>query len=136
MTVTSKSGNVEASAPHWLEWATGIISMLLIIGMIGWIAGEAIFQQQTSPAFRSEVVATHEVDGGFRVEFEIFNDGTSTAAAVEVRGELAGPGQPTETAETTFDYVPARSSSKGGLIFTQNPSGGVIRIRAVGYTEP
>ncbi|MCF6370278.1 TIGR02588 family protein [Rhizobium halophilum] len=136
MTVTSKSRSTESTQPHWLEWLVGAVSAVLIIAMTGWIAGEAILHQETAPEFRVENLATQVVKDGFRVEFEIFNDGTSTAAAVKVRGELIRGGQVTETAETTFDYVPGRSSSRGGLFFSQSPAGGDIRIRALGYTEP
>jgi uncharacterized protein (TIGR02588 family) len=136
MTVTSKSKSIEAAEPHWLEWLVGVVSALLIIAMTGWIAGEAVLHQETAPEFRAEILAMQVVRVGFRVEFEIFNEGTSTAAGVKVRGELISGGQATETAETTFDYVPGRSSSRGGLFFSQNPAGGDIRIHALGYTEP
>jgi uncharacterized protein (TIGR02588 family) len=76
------------------------------------------------------------VKDGFRINFEIFNDGTSTAAAVQVRGELLQDGRPAETAEASFDYVPGQSSSRGGLLFTQDPQDREISIRAIGYTEP
>lgn len=136
MTMSSKSRSIEAAAPYWLEWVTGLLSILLVLGMIGWIATEAILHPKTAPEFRSEILAIRAVKDGFRVEFEIFNDGTATAAAVEVRGELMEEDGSTETAEATFDYVPARSSAKGGFVFAQNPEERSIRIRAVGYTEP
>jgi len=76
------------------------------------------------------------VAGGFRVEFELFNDGSTTAAAVEVRGELMGGGAASEAAQVTFDYVPGKSSARGALLFAEDPAGRDIRIRAIGYTEP
>lgn len=136
MTVSSRSGNMEAAAPHWLEWATGAISTLLVLAMIGWIAGQALLQPKTAPELRSEISAIRPVKNGFLVEFEVFNDGTSTAASVEVRGEMMEGDRPAEVAQATFDYVPGQSSARGGFLFVQNPDGRDIRIRAVGYTEP
>ncbi|HEV7436788.1 MAG TPA: hypothetical protein VGO22_18265, partial [Pseudorhizobium sp.] len=77
MTVTSKSKSIEAAEPHWLEWLVGVVSALLIIAMTGWIAGEAVLHQETAPEFRAEILAMQVVRVGFRVEFEIFNEGTS-----------------------------------------------------------
>src|SRR5688572_10493179 len=109
MTTSSKSHNIEASEPNWLEWVTGIVSTLIVLGIIGWIAGQAIVEQETPPEFRSETLATQAVAGGFRVDFEIFNDGSTTAAGVEVRGELMEAGNPVGDAQVTFDYVPGKS---------------------------
>lgn len=136
MTVTSKSHHTEASKPDWLEWVTGVISALLVLCIIGWIAGQAILDQDTPPEFRTEILATQAVKGGFRVEFEIFNDGSITAAAVEVRGELMNGGSTIEDAQVAFDYVPGKSSARGALLFAEDPAGRDIRIRAIGYTEP
>ena len=136
MTVSSRSGNIEAAAPHWLEWVTGVFSTLLVLTMIGWIAAQAILQPDTPPDFRSEMSAIGPVKDGFLVEFEIFNDGTSTAASVEVRGELTEADRPAEVVQATFDYIPGKSSVRGGFLFAQNPEGRDIRIRAIGYTEP
>jgi len=136
MTTTSKKRHTETQQPHWVEWLTGIVSAALVLGMIAWMAGEALFQQDVAPSFRSQVVATAAVEGGHRVEFEISNQGTSTAAAVVVRAELIEAGRSVEAAEVTFDYVPGKSTVIGGVIFSQNPAGLDIRLAAVGYTDP
>lgn len=136
MTITSKSRHTESSKPDWLEWATGIVSALLVLGIVGWIAGQAMLHQETPPEFRSTIHSTQAVAGGFRVEFELFNDGSTTAAAVKVRGELMGGAAASEAAQVTFDYVPGKSSARGALLFAEDPAGRDIRIRAIGYTEP
>lgn len=136
MTTTSKNRHTEAQQAHWLEWLTGAVSAILILGMIGWVAGEAILQEETPPSFRSRVLTTTAVEGGHRVKFEILNQGTSTAAAVVVRAELMEAGRPVETAEVTFDYVPAKSRAMGGVMFSQDMGGRDIRLLAVGYTDP
>ncbi len=136
MTVSSKSSHIEAAAPHWLEWATGILSTLIVLSMIGWIAAQAIWQPKTAPEFRSEISAIRPGKSGYLVEFQMFNDGTSTAAAVEVYGELMEGDRPAEVARAVFDYIPGRSSTRGGFLFAQNPEGRQVRIRPVGYTEP
>jgi uncharacterized protein (TIGR02588 family) len=136
MTITSKSRHTEASKPDWLEWVTGILSAILVLGIVGWIAGQAILDRDTPPEFRSTIHSTQAVAGGFRIEFELFNDGSTTAAAVEVRGEMLSDDAALETAQVTFDYVPGKSSARGALLFAEDPAGREIRIRAVGYTDP
>lgn len=136
MTTTAKNRHTEAKQPHWIEWVTGAVSAVLILGMVAWIAGEALLQEVTAPSFRSQVRAITVVEGGHRVEFEISNQGTTTAAAVVVRAEIMEAGRPAETAEVTFDYVPGNSKANGGVIFAQDPAGREIRLGAIGYTDP
>jgi uncharacterized protein (TIGR02588 family) len=136
MTVTSKNRHTEASQPHWLEWVTGIISALLILGMVGWIAGEAILQEETPPQFRAEVRNTTPVQDSFLMEVEIYNEGSATAAAVEVRGEAIEGEDVLEAAEATFDYIPGKSSAKGGLFFKEDPRGHTVEVRVIGFADP
>lgn len=137
MTTTSRNRHKESGEPHWLEWVTGIVSAILILAMIAWITGVSILREEVPPRFRSTVTAVQPVHGGYHVGFEIVNEGTITAAAVVVRGEIVEGGQVVEAGEVTFDYIPATSKSSGGMLFLQDPAGrDEVRVRAVGYTDP
>jgi len=136
MTTTSKRRHTEATQPHWLEWVTGIIAALLVLAMIAWVAKEAILGEDTAPSFVVRQLSTVAVDGGHRVEFEITNRGTATAAAVVVRAQIVGAAGSADTAEVTFDYVPGNSTATGGVFFNQDPAGRDITLHAVGYTDP
>nr|CAD6430233.1 TIGR02588 family protein [Rhizobium sp. Q54] len=136
MTTSSKNRHTEAVKPHWVEWATGVVSAMIVLTMIAWIAGETLLQEDVPPSFSFTVSAVTPVENGHRVEFDILNRGTLTAAAVSVRAEITEQGQPVEDAEVTFDYVPGNSKASGGVVFTENPADRDIRLRAMGYTDP
>jgi TIGR02588 family protein len=136
MTTSSRNRHTEAVDPHWAEWATGVVSAVIVLAMIAWIAGETLLQEDLPPSFSLTVTAVTPVENGHRVEFDILNKGTLTAAAVSVRGEIMEQGQPIDDAEVTFDYVAGKSKASGGVVFTEDPAGRDVQLRAMGYTDP
>lgn len=73
---------------------------------------------------------------GYTVEYRAFNDGDATAARVLVRGELRDVARVVEQSESTIDFVPARSSRSGGLVFRNDPRAYRVEVRAVGFDRP
>ncbi len=136
MTTTAKNRHTEAREPRLIEWATGVVSAILVVAMIGWVGYEAWMDEDMPPEFSIAITARTQVEGGYRVEFDIANKATVTAAAVTVRGEILDGGNMVEDADVTFDYVPAESKSSGAILFSQDPGAREVRIRAVGYTDP
>ncbi len=136
MTKSFKNRHVESGKAHWVEWATRVVSFLLVLSMIGWIAMDALVRDDVPPSFELTVTRTAAAEGGFRLEFDILNQGTSTAAAVLVRADVVDEGQIVDTVEVTLDYVPGRSTASGGLFLLQDPAGQEVRLRALGYTDP
>lgn len=136
MTITANKRHREAGEPHWIEWVTGMVSALVVVMMIAWVGYEAWADQDRQPAFSITITERRSVEGGYRVAFDIVNEGTATAAAVSVRGEILDGGNMVEDADVTFDYVPAESKSSGAILFSQDPGTREMRIRAVGYIDP
>lgn len=119
-----------------LEWIAGAIGLALVLLTAGVIGHEALFGDPSPPAVTVQQGQIHAVKGGWLVEIAAVNSGGSPASQVAVEGELTLSGQPPETAEASFDYVPDHSSRPGGLFFTRDPHGGQLALRAKGYTEP
>lgn len=136
MTITARGRHTETQEPHWIEWATGVVSALVVLAMIAWVGWEALRKDGLPPEFSIAVTGRTPVEGGYRVEFEITNKATTTAAAVVVRGEILDGGDAIEDADVTFDYVPAESKSSGAMLFSRDPGAREVRIRAIGYTDP
>ncbi|WP_117193348.1 TIGR02588 family protein [Rhizobium terrae] len=128
--------HTETEEPHWIEWVTGVVSSVLVIAIVAWVAYEAITEEKTPPDLGISMTKRSPVEGGYRIEFDIANKATTTAAAVTVRGEILEGGAVVEDADVTFDYVPAQSKSSGAILFSQDPGNRQVRIRAVGYTDP
>ncbi|MDP9840053.1 uncharacterized protein (TIGR02588 family) [Neorhizobium huautlense] len=136
MTEISRRPHSEKPDPHWVEWATGIVSAVLVVAMLGWVGYEALTDKDGPPEFRITITGIAPVSGGHRVEFDIANRATRTAATVNVRGEILDGSRTAEDAEVVIDYVPAQSKSSGALIFREDPGRHEILIRAVGYSDP
>jgi uncharacterized protein (TIGR02588 family) len=136
MTTTANKRHREAKEPHWIEWATGMVSALVVIAMIAWVGYKAWTDADMEPEFTITITERRPVEGGYRVAFDIANKATVTAAAVAVRGEIVDGDNMVEDADVTFDYVPAQSKSSGAILFSQDPGAREVRVRAVGYTDP
>ncbi|KPF42408.1 TIGR02588 family protein [Rhizobium sp. AAP43] len=136
MTLDRKGKNAETSNPLWIEWGTGIVSLVLVAGLIGWVAVDLVFAKDNPPDLTVGVTAVDKVESGWLVRFEIANMGSQTAAEVQVEGNLEASGETVEEASATVDYVPGQSKARGGLIFFQNPDEMQLTLRAVGYRQP
>lgn len=136
MTTLSKSKSIEKSDPHWIEWLTGLVSMAFVLALIGWIGWDALGPRDPAPVLSVRILGTTGEGAGYQVRFEVANAAKATAAGVVVRGEILDGDRTLETIETTFDYVPMKSTASGGLIFRNDPAGRSVRISAVGYSDP
>ena len=136
MTRTEKGRHRERRDPHWIEWLTGLVSAILIAGMLGWLGWEAFTRKAMPPDLSINVLRTEKAAAGHRVTFDITNSATTTAAAVTVIGRVMEGERVIEENHVIFDYVAAESSSTGAILFRIDPAGRTIDIRAAGYTDP
>jgi len=129
-----------------LEWAAAAIGLavaLALFGAIGWEA--ATGGNGGPPELAVRALRTVPAAHGFVVEVEVRNRADATAAGVEIEGVLmagaagaAGAAEPAaaETGRATIDYVPGRAARRAGLLFTRDPAGYRLELRATGYREP
>jgi uncharacterized protein (TIGR02588 family) len=122
--------------PHWIEWLTGLVSTLIILAMTGWILFEATTTADRPPELSAHVLSVDRVGEAWRVMIEVRNEGDEAAAAVGVKATLMDGDTEIEEAETTFDYVAAGSTSRGGLHFARDPARFRLHIKPSGFTEP
>ena len=118
------------------ERVAAAVSTALVLFVLGLLAYDAVARPQTPPAVEVRADTVLRAGGLWIVEFEVFNRGHNTAAAVKVEGRITGPGGQAETSEAMMDYVPGRSRRRGGLFFRQDPRGRGLELRAHGYQEP
>jgi uncharacterized protein (TIGR02588 family) len=119
-----------------LEWAVAGISSLIVVAMIGFLVLEALDAAESRPLPVAEVADIAPIQGGYRVEINAMNNGGTTAASVRFRATLERGGQTVETAEVTFDFLPAQSSREGAVIFANDPDLHDLVIQAESYTAP
>lgn len=135
MTKTIGDKNIEAQNPHWVEWLTGLVSALIVLTVVGWIAKDSFRDQDTTPDLGATVVTTEQRSNGFQVLFEVSNGASATASQVTVHGEILDGSDIVEKASTILDYVPGKSKARGGLIFKNDPTGRII-LNVSAFNEP
>ena len=122
--------------PHWVEWLTGLAATTIVASMIGWMIFEAMTNEDRPPELAVQILAIDPQPSGWRVMIEVRNSGDQAAAAVEIKAALIEGGEQIEEAGMTFDYVAAGSTSRGGLIFVNDPSLHQLQVVPSGFTEP
>jgi len=117
--------------PPLLEWIASALGLLLIFGVMGVVARDA-FNGSAAMAPDISIAATRvrQAGAGFLLEFEARNLSPVTAAQVTIEGKLPDG----ETSMATIDYVPGRSTRRGGLFFSRDPRG--AELRALGFQDP
>lgn len=136
MTRHDVSKSADPIRPHWVEWLTGLASTTIVVAMIGWMAYEAMTNADRPPEIAAQILTIDPLPSGWRVMIEVRNSGDQAAAAVEIKGSLLDGTTAIEEAGMTFDYVAAGSTSRGGLVFVNNPSLHQLQIVPSGFTEP
>lgn len=136
MTISKGRKNTESPEPHWVEWLTGAICALLVAAMFGWIGYDIYRYQPEDARFEIAVTGVEGQPGQYRMKFDIRNLSMTTAAQVQVRGDLQQNGATQESADVTFDYVASESRDTGTLFFRNDPRSGTLNLNVVGYTEP
>ncbi len=134
-TETEKNGTKNQSLAERtsvFEWILAAAGLILVIFSIGFIAYTAFALKDLPPNLVVKNTSTQKMSDGYLVEFTIENKGETTAANVVIEGKLANG----ETSAITIDYVAAKSSQKGGLIFKENPQQNNLEIRMIGYVNP
>jgi uncharacterized protein (TIGR02588 family) len=129
--MSSKSMNRPPAGKNPLEWAVFALSFLLVLGVVGILAEEAL-RWQDSPARLTAQIGGTALQGGARwVTVEVRNDGEGLAADVEIEVQAGD-----ESAGFTLDFVPRGTVRSGRVSFPQtiDPATAVVSIR--GYREP
>lgn len=109
---------------------------MLVAAALGLLLYKAIRGDESPPVITVRVVSVVTAQNGYVVQFNALNEGGSTAEGVVIEGELRRGTEKIETSQTTLNYLPPHSESKGGLFFTQDPRQVEFKVRALGYEDP
>ncbi|PWG02048.1 hypothetical protein [Sphingosinicella humi] len=132
----SRRGGAHPDTPA-LEWIAAAIGLVLTLAILGAMAWEAwVGSGDRLPAIEARIERIVPAGTGYVAEIVLDNRSPSTAAAVEVEGELTKSDGTTATSTATIDYVPGASVRRAGLVFTDDPRRGRLEIRVLGYSEP
>ncbi|HVF75174.1 MAG TPA: hypothetical protein VM938_08995 [Acidimicrobiales bacterium] len=130
-----KSDKKQEEGRSAAEWATFAVSVLILLVLVGLIAKEA--GEPDRPAL-PEVVETGPVERHgerFLVPVVIRNTGGATAESVQIVAELTIGAEVTE-ADQTVEFLARDESAEVAFVFDEDPAGGTLDVRVVGFTVP
>ncbi|MAM75376.1 MAG: hypothetical protein CMO29_16395 [Tistrella sp.] len=119
-----------------LEWIIASVAAAALVALAAWLGYLALTEPAGTPALAVRPTAVQQAGAGWVVTFEARNTGPRTASEVEIEGEILADGHVLARGRTRIDYLPARSTRKGGILFDRDPTGAALRMRAVGYADP
>lgn len=112
------------------------IGAALVLGLVAFLAYQAVFGQDAPPDLVLRQGATARNGEDYLVDVTAYNRGGRTAAQVKITGTLKQGETVVEEAEFTLDYVPPYSERRGGLFFRHDPDQADLELRVAGYTDP
>jgi uncharacterized protein (TIGR02588 family) len=118
-----------------LEWISAAIGLAITLGILGYLGSQLRSQREPIPALSVAVERIVNGPDGYTAEIMIRNASPATAAHVHVEGTLQ-TGNEVRRSFALLDYVPGHSTRRAGLAFDEDPSGGNLDVRVIGYTEP
>ena len=121
--------------PAW-SWVLAAAGLALVTGSAGFMLYQAVAGESSPPELVVETESIVPSGSGHLVRFRVTNRGRSVAAHLTVEGTLKQGNETIEASTVTLDYVPSLSDRRGGLIFSKDPRGYALEIRATGYRDP
>jgi uncharacterized protein (TIGR02588 family) len=117
------------------ERVLGGLGTLLVVGLLCFLAYQAVWPRGAAPDLRTTVSTVEQVGDQWAVRFTVENSGGGTAENVTVVGEITREGRTLGQSSTTIDYLPPHSRRDGTLLFDTDPDDGTLAVRTAGFTR-
>lgn len=121
---------------NWLEWTVFGVSLLLVLAVLGYLGYDAATMGDAPPMLMVELGEAVEQPGGFAVPVTVMNGGDDTAEDVEVEVTLSRNGNEIEQSQFSIAFVPRGSQGDGWVMFREDPAGGELTAKVLGYEQP
>lgn len=121
---------------NWLEWTVFGLSLVLVVGVVGYLVFDAATIGDAPPTLTLELGETLAQSGGFAVPVTVTNRGDETAEDVQIEVVLMQNGEEIEHGEFSIAFVPRGSQAEGWVMFREDPAGGELAAKVLGYEQP
>ena len=119
-----------------LEWTVFALSLLLVLSALGFLAHAALTLEDRPADLLVELGQPEQRGAHFSVPVTVHNRGGRTAEDVRVEVSLEVGEDVVETTELELPLISYQSSGEGMAAFTQDPRGGKLAARVLGYLTP
>ncbi len=119
-----------------LEWIVFAVSLILVMGVIGYLSYDAATLGNNPPDIQVRLGASEQRTKRFVIPVTVKNAGDETAEGVRVEVKLKLDGADAETGELEFPFVPRGGQREGFVAFNSDPNAGRLETRVLGYEKP
>ena len=121
---------------NWLEWFALAVSVLAVVGVVGFLVVDGLRDegQPPTPIVEVRYPEAYSTDHGWIVPATVTNDGDRAGEALVIRATATVNGEEEES-ELTVDYLPARTAVEVSIGFSAEPDGEVT-VQVVGFRLP
>ena len=123
-------------AKNWLEWVVFALSLMLVLGTLGFLVRESMVGAGGPPEVSARLGPPRPAAAGFMVPVEVANTGKGTAEEVQVTLVLELPQGEREESSLSIAFLPRDSRRHGWVTFRSDPGSGVLRLGAIAFEEP
>lgn len=120
---------------NWLEWAVFGAGLLLVCGVLGFLAYDGATAGDKPAQFQIELGRAERRADGFHVPVRLTNSGGQTAEGVHVEVLLEAANS-TERGEFVLAFLPRGGTREASVTFHTDPAAGALRARVLGYERP
>ncbi|MCX2740855.1 hypothetical protein [Pontibacter anaerobius] len=122
---------------NWLEWSVFALSIVLVLGILVYLAYQAFTHKASTPDLYVQVWSDPSANAPNRYHILLENKGGATAEEVTIELVLVQGGKEVEKAQLQIPFAPQESKREGWVNFTNNPiKADTIVSRVVSYKKP
>lgn len=133
----SSQGRKDRDKRPTLEWVVGVVSAVIVAGILAFLGREAVFGDRRPPNLVAAVDRIEAVEGGTLIMIVLSNSGDQAAAEVAVEATIDSTDAEPLQKEISFDYVASHSVRRGAfMVEGPAPSAADIRLNVHGYVQP
>ena len=131
-----KRSAVRKGATPALEWLLGGIGAAMLFVGVVFLVRDGLSSSDRPGPVEATVIEGVRAGAASNVRFELHNAGDETLSNLRVTARLAEGDREIETASTVVDYLPARSTQRGGFFLRHDPERYDLEIAPEGYQTP
>ena len=120
---------------NWLERMVTVIAGILVLFTFVFLIYQWISEETTPPNIVVNLGEVVQKDQGYSVPVSVNNLGTQTAKDIVIE-IVSKEVDSEEKGQISFQYLPGKSSVRGWVTFTKNPSRSSLKTQVLGYSTP
>jgi uncharacterized protein (TIGR02588 family) len=119
-----------------LEWLLGGVGAVMLLAGVVFLVRDGLSSSDRPGAVEARVIDVTHAGAAFVVRYELANSGDETLSNLRVTARLTEGNREIERASAIIDYLPARSTQRGGFYLRSDPQRYRLEIAPEGYQTP